>query len=193
MPPKADPKAEKKEAKPHKVYADEAEFDLFIKDYLEGTIIDKYMQKWEQSKDGKDAKAPAAPGKDKDGKIEKVDFEEQVFNKEACLLLAAFVKDSDLEEEEKKEIWEDPDKSFKRPKKKDGKPEEFVTRMEMIGFLKRRCWKNKWIKKNRLEDFNDKMAAVDTGRLELSLLDFNQNDFLSDIEIICKERNSRYK
>jgi len=45
--------------------------------------------------------------------------------------------------------------------------------MEMIGFIKRRCFKNKWIKKNRLEDFNDKMASKDIGRTELCMLDFN--------------------
>ena len=102
-----------------------------------------------------------------------MDAEEQVFNREACFKLAEFVKDSWIEEEEKKEMWDEPGKSWERPRKKDGKREEFVQLMEMIGFIKRRCFKNKWIKKNRLEDFNDKMASKDIGRTELCMLDFN--------------------
>jgi hypothetical protein len=142
MPPKEDPKKRDPNEKPkkHLEFETEADFDKKVKAVMEETIEAKYML--EKSKEA--GKPPAAPAKGKDGAVEKVDPKNQMFNKEGCLAFAEAMKDSWFEEEELKALW-DEEKGFPR-KDKDGKAQDFVSRLDMIKFYKNRCFDKKWIK-----------------------------------------------
>jgi hypothetical protein len=143
----------------------------------------------EKSKEA--GKPPAAPAKGKDGAVEKVDPANQMFAKEACLAFAEAMKESWFEEEELKELW-DETKGFPR-KDKEGKATDFVSRKDMISFYLDRCFAKKLIKESRFSAYEKKFKDFDHGRVETSILDFNLNDFLSDIKVHCEQRNSYYQ
>jgi hypothetical protein len=67
-----------------------------------------------------------------------------------------------------------------------------VWRLDLEAFQLQRTYELNCIKKTRLEHFTE-TVNIPIEKYEETLLDFNQNDFLSDVVLLNKRTNASYK
>lgn len=112
------------------------------------------------------------------------------FSKDLCKQYIEECAKTWLEEKDIEDFWS------KIPKIKDaeGKDTETVSRSNLKAFVLQRTYDKLWITKSRLD------TAIETAphntpveRYEVILLDFLQNDFLSDLTLLNSKTNAAYK
>lgn len=191
MPPKPDPKAapveEKKGPPPAaKKYPDELIFKTAAKAHM--TVLEAGALPAGAPADAKGGKAPAkAPEPAVGAPVDKASMQ---FSKDQCkqyieLCSATWLEDKDIED-----FWSKIPKSID----KEGKPLETVSRKGLKNFTLQRTWDKLWITKTRLEtDLETAPGKAPIDRYEVVMLDFFQNDFLSDVTLLNKKTNASYK
>ena len=112
------------------------------------------------------------------------------YTKELCLKYAELCCASWFEEKTIDEFWTGIPKSIDT----DGKTLETVSRKDLKEFVLQRSFDKGWIKKSRLEVASETASNKQKiERYETILLDFLQNDFLTDVTLINCKTNAAYK